>query len=292
MMGITRSQSNVRESKRLDIRSFECCNTRFALHVSGWRSQRAAKRAEETARTLERQLNAFDEDSAVARLNREGTVTNRHVARLVHRGLEYRERTDGAFDITNGQFEHELKAYLRGDRETPPDTFDSGEVHISAATVTSDVQLDLNGIGKGYIVDRVYETLSGIGREGFVNGGGDIARPVGSVGIESPYGDSKPLKTLDTDWNVASSAGYNQRRDGVDHIYDPRAERAGSRHDLVTVVAERDCLEADALATTVAALPVDDALELLNEWDDAEALVVHEGIFHRTEGFTDHVAAE
>lgn len=284
--------SKNRVSRRLTAQRFECCDTRFAIHVGGWRSESVAKRAEEIARDLERQLNAFDEDSAVARLNREGAVTNRHVARLVHRGLEYRDRTERAFDIVNGQFEHELKAYLRGDRTTPPKTDQSGEIQISNSTVTSEVQLDLNGLAKGYIVDRVFDTLSGIGRRGFVDGGGDIAQPIGGVGIESPYGDSKPLKTLDTDWNVATSAGYNQRRDGIDHIYDPRTNRAGSRHDLVTVVAERDCTEADALATAVAATPLDDVLALVNDWEGAEALVVHEGVFHQTKGFTDHVSTE
>ncbi|WP_137285746.1 FAD:protein FMN transferase [Halorussus salinisoli] len=271
-------------------RRFKCCDTTFELHVQGWKSDRAMNRAEETARTLERQLNAFNEDSAVAKLNRTGEVTNHHVARLVHRGLEYCDRTDGTFDIVNGRFEHDLKAYLQRDRDTPPDSFEPGEVRVSGSRVTADVPLDLNGLAKGYIVDRVYDTLTGLGRDGFVDGGGDIAHPTGAVGIESPYGDSKPLKTLDTRWNVATSAGYNRHRDGTDHIYNPGTERIGSRHDLVTVVAERDCMEADALATTLAVLPTDDALAQIAEWDGVEALVVHDGVFNPTEGFTEHVS--
>lgn len=285
-------RSRVAGDRPTESRRFECCDTSFEIHAEGWGRERAVTRAVETARDLERQLNAFDEDSAVARLNRAGEVTNRHVARLVHRGLEYGERTDGVFDVVNGQFEHDLKAYLRGDRASPPGTFQSGTIQRSGATVRADVKLDLNGLAKGYVVDRVHEALVGRGRRGYVNGGGDVAGRAGHVGIESPYGDSGPLKTLHTDWNVATSAGYNRRRSGVDHVYDPREGRVGSRHDLVTVVAERDCTEADALATAVAAMPLADALTLVDEWDGAEAFVVHQGVFHRTEGFTDHVAAE
>lgn len=63
-------------------------------------------------------------------------------------------------------------------------------------------------------------------------------------------------------------------------------DRLGSRHESVTVVAERDCMEADALATTIAALPLDDATSLAASWESLEALVVHDGVFHTTEGFT------
>ena len=48
-------------------------------------------------------------------------------------------------------------------------------------------------------------------------------------------------------------------------------------------------MEADALATTLAALPLDDALSLAESWANAEALVVHGGVFHTTEGFETHV---
>jgi thiamine biosynthesis lipoprotein len=51
-------------------------------------------------------------------------------------------------------------------------------------------------------------------------------------------------------------------------------------------------MEADALATTLAALSLADARSLAGDWDGLEALVVHDGVFHRTEGFEDHVLDE
>lgn len=281
-------------------RRFGCCDTVFAIHVRGWRSERAAARAEETARSLERRLDAFAEDSAVARLNTEGVVTDEHVAAVVGRGLEYRERTDGAFDVVRGRLEHNLKAYLRGERDRPPEaggpggsehpdgTPDPG-VDVSGSTVTAGYPLDLNGLAKGYVVDRAHDSLAGLGRDGFVDGGGDIAGPTGPVGVESPYGDDTPLAVLETDWNVATSGGYRRRRAGVDHLYDPATGRIGGRHDLVTTVAERDTTEADALATTLSTLPLADALSLANDWDGVEALVVHGGVFYETDGWGAHV---
>jgi len=117
-----------------------------------------------------------------------------------------------------------------------------------------------------------------------------MSPPTGPIAVESPYGDSRPLKVLETDWNVATSGNYHRERDGIDHVYDPTSERLGARHESVTVVAKRDCMEADALATTLAALPLADALERAAAWPDLEAFVVHDGVFRTTEGFDEHVA--
>lgn len=270
-------------------REFRCCDTTFVVQTAGVRSGAAASAAHETVERLEQQLNAFDGGSAVSQLTREGAVANDHVARLVRRGLEYYERTDGAFDIHQGRVEHDLKAYLRGTTDDPPDTFDTGTVRVDDDRVEADVPLDLNGLAKGYIVDRAADALGGVGRRGFVSGGGDMSPPTGPVSIDSPYGDDRPLEYLDTDWYVATSGNYRRERDGIDHVYDPTAERVGARHESVTVVARRDCMEADALATTLAALPLAAATDLAEQWPGLEALLVHDGVFHRTADFDTHV---
>ena len=268
---------------------FACCDTTFRIHASGIRAEDSVTSARDAAESLESQLNAFDEASAVSRLNREGEVVNEHVARVVRRGLEYNDRTDGVFDIQQGRVEQALKTFLRGDRETPPTEFDTGSIRVSGSQVTTDVALDLNGLAKGYIVDRASEALTGLRRRGYVSGGGDMSPPTDPVGIESPYGDDTPLKVLDTDWHVATSGGYRRSRHGTDHVYDSTTESLGSRHESVTVVARRDCMEADAIATTLAALPLGDATTLAAEWEGLEALIIHDGVFHPTGGFDTHV---
>jgi thiamine biosynthesis lipoprotein len=245
------------ERLRNAVREFPCCDTDFRIRASGLGASRAASAARETAEALEAQLNAFEEPSAVTRLNDNGVVRNEHVARIVHRGLEYYGRTNGVFNIGQGRFEHGLKAFLCGDSDAIPDSFDTGTVTIDGPRVSTDVPLDLNGLAKGYIVDQAAIALDRVGCRGFVSGGGDLSPPTGPVAVESPYSNEDSLRTLDTDWAIATTGGYRRERDGVDHVYNPTTERVGSRHESVTVVAERDCMEADAIATTLAALPLD-----------------------------------
>ena len=273
--------------------SFECCDTSFTIEVRGPGADRALTRAKQTARDLEAQLDAFTTDSALSRLNRTGTVDNRHIANLVQRALEIHDRTGGVFDVRRGQFEHSLKEYLRGDSESPPESADTpyANVAIDGSTVETTAPLDLNGLAKGYIVDRVNAVADGLGRLSFVSGGGDMTPPPGVVGIESPWDTESHLAYLDTDWAVATSGGYRRERAGHDHIYDPRDGGVGSRHDLVTVLAARDCTTADALATTLSALPYAEALTLATEWTGIEALLVTDGVFRHTDGFEKHVTA-
>lgn len=286
-------------------RRFRACDTDVVIKVTGIRAEQAARAAKQRIKTLEGQLDRFNEASAAAELNETGQIHNEHIATIVQRGREYLDRTDGVFDIRHGECKDALNRYLRGDDNavhfggdtssasgstgSGSTAFAGGTISVDGERVETDTALDLNGLAKGYIVDQAAKCLDGVGRRGFVSGGGDMSPPTGAVGIESPYGDDKHLKTLATDWNIATTGGYRRERDGIDHIYDPTAERVGSRHESVTVLAARDCMEADAVATTLAALPLAAAKQLAADWDGVEALIVHSGVFHTTDGFDEHV---
>lgn len=270
---------------------FRCCDTDFFIRAEGRGSTRAVEHGETTAHTLEAQLNAFDPSSAVSTLNETGRVENAHVARLVERGLEYHERTDGAFDITQGDIEHAVKDYIRGQADHVEAQFCDGTVSVNSDVVTADCQVDLNGLAKGYLVDRAADAAAGPGRQVMVDGGGDIAHPTGPIGIESPHGGRK-LRVLDVgrSAHVASSGRYRRHRKSVDHIYDPISGRVSGRNELATVVSERDTMEADALATVLVALSADEGLDLIESWPNVEAFVLTDGIFQETEGFDAYVA--
>lgn len=274
-------------------RRLRCCDTELRIQATGLRSRAAVERGRRTALELEKQLDSFAEDSAVSRLNREGEVENPHVAELVRRAEEYRRRTGGAFDVRYGELESEVKSYIRGDTDSVsgPDATGPSEVSVEGDRVVADGRVDLNGLAKGYVVDAVVNAVEGSGRGVFVDGGGDISPPPGVVSVDSPYGDGA-VELLETGRYVATSGGYRRHRGDVDHVYDPRGPRTGARHDSVTVVVERDCVEADALATAASALPREEALELVEDWSGADALFVDDGEPYTTKGFEEHVYQE
>jgi thiamine biosynthesis lipoprotein ApbE len=155
----------------------------------------------------------------------------------------------------------------------------------------SDRPLDLNALGKAYIVDRAIASArkAAPNASGFLlNLGGDVAgwgSPPGGgewpVGIQSPlchYDNAKPLAGLRlSNQAVASSGGYQRyytiqgRR--CSHILDPRTGRPFEGVAGATVVAA-DAVTANALATCLCLLPPEEGLRLIAGIANAECLVV------------------
>lgn len=269
------------------IRTFRCCDTGWSVGALGPQAAVVARAAEGEALRLESILNAFDERSAVARLNREGNVTHPVVAAVVRRGLEMRKRTEGAFDITQGALEQEVKAYIRGQAALVQPRLRPNDVKVAGDTVTATAPVDLNGIAKGWMADQVLAGMRTSGHDGFVDAGGDIANPLHPVAIDAPGGGT--IAVLDTRWNVATSGTSNRRRGAIDHLYDPRTGRVGGVQQQVTVLSRRDCCEADVLGTVLCILPPEQALGLAESWDGVEALFVRDGQVWWTRGFESHV---
>lgn len=270
---------------------FACCDTTWHIRADGaapavWD---AVEGARQRVLGLAAILDAFDPKSAVGRLNRGAVVDDAHVAALVERGEEYHERTRGVFSIVHGSWEHAIKRYIRGSTDASPVQASPARYGVRGSRVATSAPLDLNGLAKGYIVDRAQAALDVTGVHGFVDGGGDIARPTGPVAIDAPGSPERTLGILDTRWNVATSGNSKRQRGRIDHIYDPRSGRVGARHEQVTVVARRDCMEADALATVLAAMSLDEGHRLVAEWPGLEALWVTKGRLVASDGFGDHV---
>jgi len=149
------------------------------------------------------------------------------------------------------------------------------------------VEIDLGGIAKGYIVDRLIDFLKGRGvTDALVNAGGDIyclgQRPGGGpwrIGVEDPDRPGQAVKTLElSDIAVATSGDYQNyfihdlRRYG--HIMDPRTGRpAESPVEAVTVIAP-NCALADALATAVFVLGEEEGLKMIEGRKGVEILLI------------------
>ncbi|WP_249361549.1 FAD:protein FMN transferase [Haloterrigena sp. H1] len=196
---------------------FRCCDTDFTVQMTGYRAEVAAERARQTALSLEAELNAFDSESEVARLNRTGRVENEHVARLVRRRPRVSERTDGVFDIQQGAVEHDLKAYLRGDRKTVSATVRDrigarrrrSRRHRRRNSTSTALAEGLHRRSRGPLRDGAGPTRLRQRRWRYVAADWpDRCR--------ESVRDSRPLKVLETDWSVATSGTIAGSADGID----------------------------------------------------------------------------
>ena len=219
------------------------------------------------------------------------------VISIIQTAKELSEETNGLFDIT---VYPAVKAWgFTRDENRVPNTeeltallplIDSNAIRIRDNTVTlkKGVEIDLGGIAKGYAADTVATNLEQNGcTGGILSFGGNVktigTKPDGSlfqIAVQDPNNATNTLGTLSVGGNTAVvTSGDSQRyfeKDGVKyhHILDPRTA-APAKSDLgsVTVVCA-SATRADALATALYIMGLEDGLSFVNQKEDIEALFV------------------
>lgn len=210
------------------------------------------------------------------------------LARVLKLGLAIGRASDGAFDIGQGDA---VRAWGFGPAAADPmairaaieaphrPAYEVLELDGDRARKTAPLTLDLNGIAKGYGVDRLTEVLSDhgindalLGIDGEMRAKGQ--RPEGSpwtIAVEAPDRDRRAPHSILTlqDAAVATSGDYRHwvtvQGRTLSHTMDPRrGAPLLSSPASVTVVAPT-CVEADAWATALMVKGVDAGASLARQ---------------------------
>lgn len=155
------------------------------------------------------------------------------------------------------------------------------------------IHLDFNAIAKGYTIDRlarlmdkknIKDYLLEVGGEVVAKGSNTIKKKKWVVGIDDPQmGETRKLKILITlkDRALASSGNYRKfRTDPITgnkyvHTIDPKTGFTKNANTLgVTTLAET-CAKADAYATALMAMDLEEAIKLLTSQRELEAYIVY-----------------
>ena len=237
----------------------------------------------------------------MSRLNRDGRLDEAapEVIAVLARARHYAELSGGAFDITMQPLLDLYRTTYLGEDRPPTDgeiqralaLVGFEEVEIAAGRVTlgrPGMRLSVDGIAKGFVIDRAAETLAASGVEhALVDIGGDIRalgrpldRPFWVVGIRHPRRRAEVVATVRaTDRAIATSGDYEHyfvedRR--AHHLIDPRTGRSATDVTGATVVAAT-AMDADALATATFILGPSAGMALLESIDGAEGMMVTAG---------------
>ena len=150
-------------------------------------------------------------------------------------------------------------------------------------------RLNVDALGKAFIVDRAAAAATGSGADGvMLNIGGDVVArgPAVTVDVtnpERPFDNDEPLARLQLSNRAVATSGSYAR---AGHLVDPRSGGPARGAASATVVAT-DCLTANALATSLCVLPIHEGLALVERHEGAEALVTSaDGAISRTSGFS------
>jgi thiamine biosynthesis lipoprotein len=299
------------EALRFDRRLYKVSQTRLAmgtfvsmtlLHPSKDEAQAAMGEAFEEIDRLTRLMSRFDNKTAVAQLNAEGRLKDipPEIGEVVAASLRYHKASGGAFDISIKPVVDLFKERFTEGKHMPPSR---AELKAALALVDADhirytngvirfqkpgMGITLDGIAKGYIVDKVSAVLARRQiKNHLVNAGGDI-RTMGhakdkkpwTIAIQDPQKKKHYPDIIQmTDGAIATSGNYEiyfDREKMFHHIVNPRTGMSPHGAASVSVRTDR-AMDADALSTTVFVMGPNQGTRFINSLPRCESLILDNG---------------
>lgn len=247
--------------------------------------------------TLESQLSRHMATSELSLLNRTGSLTNpsTDILKVLTLAEDISKKSSGNFDVTilplllmhesiRGENEHPDQQQLTNAKQLGG--FEN--VHLVSDLIRFEkpgMGISLDGIGKGYIVDRGVDILKNHGFNNvYVEAGGDLMvsgrknnRDPWRIGLRDPRDkDRKPTVIEVSNRAVATSGDYFQAFTPDlkhHHIIHPKEGFSPQELASCTITAPNTAL-ADGLATAVMVLGKDDGLDLIESMDECEGYIV------------------
>jgi len=235
------------------------------------KNAKKAKRAIELAlkkiRDEEKNLSYYLASSELSRINQNAgkrwIEASPELFSLIKISLAYSQLTDGAFDI----------AFSCGGYKKI--ILDEKRKRIKFAQ--KGMALDLGGIAKGYIVDRIVKFLQKEGvKEGIVNAGGDLkvfGRKSYRIAIRNPF--KKNVSEVITVKNKAVCTSGLYERAG--HIRNPKTGKPIANPLASVTIIAPTAMAADALATAVMVMGRERGEKLLQKLNFSYFLIDAEG---------------
>lgn len=241
------------------------------------------------------------EGSDVYRMNHAGgqpTQVSPETARLIEKAISYSNISDGAFDCTIAPLStlwdfknNPGRVPSQEEIEAARSLVDYRTIQASQTTVTlknPSAAIDLGGIAKGYIADRLKDYLTSQGiTSALINLGGNVltigSKPDGSpwnIGIQKPFDErNASIASLKvTDQSLVTSGTYERYftvgGTVYHHLLDPATGYpADTGLSSVTILSD-DSIDGDALSTSCFVLGIDKGMELIESLPGVEALFV------------------
>ncbi|HIP47574.1 MAG TPA: FAD:protein FMN transferase [Lutibacter sp.] len=260
---------------------------------------------------IEKLISSWDSNSQTSLINRnagiEPVIIDLELLELIERSIQISKITNGAFDITYASMDRIWK-FDGSMKEMPTEEairnsvskigYKNILINHDKKTVflkSKGMKIGFGGIGKGYAADKAKELLVDMGvTSGIINASGDMNawghQADGTnwlVGITNPLNTQKVFSWLPiNNQSVVTSGDYekyvefNGKR--YAHIINPRTGYPTTGIKSVTIFASKAEL-ADALATSVFVMGLDNGLDFINQIKGIEAIIVDDANnFHKT----------
>ncbi|MDP3730700.1 MAG: FAD:protein FMN transferase [Candidatus Omnitrophota bacterium] len=247
------------------------------------RAKDAISKAFDEINRIEDVYSVYKDTSEISRINRlrknERLQISDGVFNLVHKTLDYSERTSGAFDITVKPLVDLWERAKRTNKLPDEHEFKRALERVGYKNVALDetvrtihfkkdgISIDLGGAAKGYATDRAIFILEENGIDNaIVNSGGDMyclgkrtARELWKVGVQHPRDRNRLFLEIGLQDRAIDTSGDYERYFVIggkrySHIIDPRTGYPIGDSAVSASVIAADSTTADILATAMCVL--------------------------------------
>ena len=241
--------------------------------------------------------------------NGEALTLDSETIDLITAGIQYAKDSNGAFDLSVGELSSLWQAGIKTKEFPEKDaiekalhtiSWDNIKVDGNTVRLENDAQIDLGGIAKGYIADKMKEYLLSQGvTSGLINLGGNVLAvgpknsdsPSYNIAIQKPFSDDgEPIASVKiTNQSVVTSGTYQRyfEKDGTiyHHILDlSTGYPCENGLDSVTIICNKS-IDGDALSTTVFLMGLKDGMNYVENLSDTEAIFITDsGKIYTTSG--------
>ncbi|RAL57735.1 hypothetical protein BLD25_00035 [Candidatus Gracilibacteria bacterium GN02-872] len=152
----------------------------------------------------------------------------------------------------------------------------------------NNVCIEVGGIGKGYMVDVIFNNLKEKYKNFVINFGGDIriSGEKREFFLENPENEKKFIGKIEIENLALASSGANKRKtEKGHHLIDAKTGKP-KNETLGVFVTHKLASLADTFATTLFVSPIDISLEILKQIDGLEAMILMKnGDIYKTKNF-------
>ncbi len=228
-------------------------------------------------------------NSEVSVINSGGKKASRNTLDVIKKGLYYSKKTNGRFDITIAplaelwDFKNEIVP-TRDEIAEALKNVDYQGVEVSGANVdTNGKSIDLGGIAKGYVSDRLLEFFKDKSvNGGIINLGGNVTvfgDRYYNVGIKKPFSTGDTSATVRLKNKSVSTSGVYERffeNGGIlyHHILDTKTGYPVNTDLLSASVIGDTSADCDALSTICVIYGLKEAKKLIESTEGYEAVFI------------------
>ena len=281
--------------------TFFAMDTTMTVTIYGKNREKAIKECEETIIRFDSLFSVTDSNSDVSRLNNsnnEFVELNSETVEIIKDAITLGEKTDYLFDITIspvveawGFYDKTYMVPSNEELEQLIEKVDASAIEINGNKVklSEGQKIDLGGIAKGYLSDRIKEILTRNKIDKAVISLGGSVLVIGekdkdilwNVGLEDPFKEQSYMGILTVRDNTIVTSGDYERffiENGTKyhHIFDPNTARPASNGLVSVTVIMPNGTKAEVLSTALFIMGEEKAIEYWKTNRDFEMILIND----------------